>query len=167
MKVFTFISVYAGETNTHARVNLYEMSTYKSCWSWSVSQFSTCMSLLRHGCQRNSFWKSDSQMYTIPDQMNWQFVQILIYVFPIPLKTSCNRHRWRKAKVFSAFCSGKICLVLFQGCCSFVLRHLCPVPIYYMNWSWMQSTEWIDLIGNPISACRLISGNNILLMEYV
>ena len=28
-------------------------------------------------------------------------------------------------------------------------------------------TEWIDLIGNPISACRLISGNNIVLMECV
>ena len=27
--------------------------------------------------------------------------------------------------------------------------------------------EWIDLIGNPISARRLISGNNILPMEYV
>ena len=25
----------------HAGVNLYEMSTYKSCWRWSVSQFST------------------------------------------------------------------------------------------------------------------------------
>ena len=79
MKVFTFICVHAWETNTYARVNLYEMSTYKSCWSWSVSQFSTCMSLLRHGCQRNSFWKSqtDSQMYAFPDQMKWQFVQIL------------------------------------------------------------------------------------------
>ena len=56
------------------------MSTYKSCWSWSVSQFSTCMSLLRHGCQRHSFLNSqtDSQMYTFPDQMNWQFVQILM-----------------------------------------------------------------------------------------
>ena len=45
----------------------------------------------------------------------------------IPLKTSCTGHRWRKAKDFFVFCSGKICLVLFQGCCSFVLRHLCPV----------------------------------------
>ena len=52
----------------------------KSCWSWSVSQFSTCMSLSRHGCQRHSFLNSqtDSQMYTFPDQMNWQFVQILM-----------------------------------------------------------------------------------------
>ena len=32
------------------------------------------------------------------------------------------------AKDFFVFCSGKICLVLFQGCCSFVqLRHLCPI----------------------------------------
>ena len=47
--------------------------------------------------------------------------------FQIPLKTLCAGHRWRKAKDFIVFCSGKICLVLFQGCCSFVLRHLCPV----------------------------------------
>ena len=47
--------------------------------------------------------------------------------FLIPLKTSCTGHRWRKAKDFFVFCSGNICLVLFQGCCSFVLRHLCPV----------------------------------------
>ena len=24
--------------------------TYKSCWRWSVSQFSTCVSLFSHGC---------------------------------------------------------------------------------------------------------------------
>ena len=56
------------------------MSTYKSYWSWSVSQFSTCLTLLRHGCQRNSFWNSqtDSQMYTFPDQINLQFVQVLM-----------------------------------------------------------------------------------------
>ena len=47
--------------------------------------------------------------------------------FQIPLKTSCTRHRWRKAKDYLVFCSGKICLVLFEGCCSFVLHHLCPV----------------------------------------
>ena len=56
------------------------MSTYRSCWSWSVSQFSTCVTLLLHGCQRNSFWncQTDSQMYTFSDQINWQFVQILM-----------------------------------------------------------------------------------------
>ena len=42
-------------------------------------------------------------------------------------QSSCTGHRWPKAKDFFVFCSGKICLVLFQGCCSFVLRHLCPV----------------------------------------
>ena len=80
MKVFTFICVHVWETNTCARVNLYDMSKYKFCWSWSVSQFSTCMSLLRHGCQRNNFWnfQTDSQMYSFSDQMNWQFVQILM-----------------------------------------------------------------------------------------
>ena len=50
-----------------------------------------------------------------------------IYGFQIQLKTSCTWHRWRKAEDFVVFRSGKICLVLFQGCCSFVLRHLCPV----------------------------------------
>ena len=86
------------------------------------------MTLLRHGCERNSFWNSqtDSQMYTFLDQMNWQFVQILMDS-KIPLKTSCTGHRWRKAKYFFVFCSGKVGLVLFQGCCSFVLRHLCSV----------------------------------------
>ena len=47
--------------------------------------------------------------------------------FQIPLKTLCTGHKWRKAKDFFVFCSGKICLVLFQGSCYFVLRHLCPV----------------------------------------
>ena len=124
----TFICVHGWETNTPARVNFYEMSTYKSCWSWSVPQFSTSMTLLSHGCQRNSFWNSqtDSQMYPFPDQMNWQFVQVLMDS-KIPLKTSCTGHRWRKAKDFFVFCSEKIFLVLFQGCCSFVLRYLCPV----------------------------------------
>ena len=108
------------------------MSTYKSCWSWSVPQFSTCMSLLRHGCQRNSFWNSqtDNQMYTFSDQMNWQFVQILMdSKFHSKLRVLdtdyVKQNSW--AKDFFVFCSGKICLVLFQGCCSFVLRHLCPV----------------------------------------
>ena len=127
MKVFAFICVHVWETNTHARVNLYEMSTYKSCWSWSVSQFSTCMSLLRHGF-RNS--KTDSQMYTFPDQMNWQFVQILMdSKFHSKLRVLdtdyVKQNSW--AKDFFVFCSGKICLVLFQGCCSFVSLHLCPV----------------------------------------
>ena len=111
--------------------------------------------------QRTVHQLTDRQMHTFPDQMNWQFVQILMYSkFHSKLRVLDTDD---VKQDFVVFCSGKICLVLFQGCCSFVLRHLCPVPIYYMNWSWMQSTEWIDLIGNPISACRLISGNNISL----
>ena len=102
MKMFIFICVHAWETNTLARVKLYEMS--RSCWRWSVSQFSTCTSLSRHGWQSHSFWNSqdDSQMYTFCDQMNWQFVQ-------------CTGQRWHKTKDFFDFCSGKICLVLFHG----------------------------------------------------
>ena len=78
--------------------------------------------------KRNSFSNSqtDSQMYTFPDQRNWQFVQVLMDS-KIPLKTSCTGHKWRKTKDFFVFCSGKICLVLVQGRCSFVLRHLCQV----------------------------------------
>ena len=71
-----------------------------------VCQFSTCMSLLRHGCQRNSFWNCTlsliNKLTICPD----------INGFQIPLKTSCTRHRWRKAKDLLVFCSGKICLVL-------------------------------------------------------
>ena len=77
MKVF--IVICAWETNTHARMNLYEISTFNLCWSWSVSQFSACMSLLKHVCQRHSLnSQTDSQMYTFLDQVNWQFVQILM-----------------------------------------------------------------------------------------
>ena len=47
--------------------------------------------------------------------------------FQIPLKTSWTGHRSCKAKDFFVFCSRKICLELFQGFCSFVLGHLCPV----------------------------------------
>ena len=64
-------------------------------------------------------------MYTFPGRMNWQFVQILM--------DSKFHSRLRVLDTddvkqdFFVFCSRKICLVLFQGCCSFVLRHLCPV----------------------------------------
>ena len=69
-------------------------------------------------------------MYTFPDQMNWQFVQILMdSKFHSKLRVLdtdyVKQNSW--AKDFFVFCSGKICLVLFQGCCSFVSRHLCPV----------------------------------------
>ena len=102
------------------------MSTYKSCWSWSVSQFSTCMSLLRHGCQRNSFWNSqtDSQMYTFPDQINLQFVRVLMdSKFHSKLRVLDTDDVKQKTSLFSV--QGKsawYCL-----CCSFVSRHLCPV----------------------------------------
>ena len=96
MKVFMVLRIHAWETNTHARVNLYEVSIYKSCWRWSVSQFSTCMRLLRHGCQRHSFGNSqaDGQMYIhvhFPwphwsELMNWQFVQIMASKFRSKLR---------------------------------------------------------------------------------
>ena len=54
---------------------------------WSVSQFSKCMSLFRHGCSlpamqltwlpvSHSFWNSQT-LVKYPDQMNWQFVLIM------------------------------------------------------------------------------------------
>ena len=129
MKVFAFICVHVWETNTHARVNLYDMSKYKLCWSWSVSQFSTCLSLLRHGCQRNSFWNSqtDSQMYTFSDQIYWQFVQILMdSKFHSKLCVLDTNDVKQKTSLFSV--QGKSAwYILFQGSCYFVLRHLCPV----------------------------------------
>ena len=75
---------------------------------------------------------------------------------------------------FFVCCSGNIksaCL-LFHGFCSFVLRHLCPVcPLHKAPITAILSThlllERIDLIRNPISACRLISWNNILPTKHV
>ena len=70
----TCLSGSLTDCQTDALVN----NCYNSCWRWTVSQFSTCMRMLRHGCQRHSFWNSqtDSQMYTFPNQMNSQVVQI-------------------------------------------------------------------------------------------
>ena len=42
-----------------------------------------------------------------------------------------------------------------------------PFITWIFHSSWMWSAVWIDLIGNPISACRLISWNNILPMKHV
>ena len=126
MKVFIVICVHAAEeTNTHARVNLYEMSTNKSCWRWSVFQFSTCMSLLRHGCQRHSFLNSQtgSQMYTFPDQMNWQFVQILMdSKFQSKLRVLDTDDVKQKTSLFSV--QGKSAWYVFMVC-SFVLYVIC------------------------------------------
>ena len=47
--------------------------------------------------------------------LNSQTICANINGFQIPAKTSCIGHRWRKAKDFFVFCSGKICLVCFHG----------------------------------------------------
>ena len=132
MKVFMVLRIHAWETNTHARVNLYEVSVYKSCWRWSVSQFSTCMRLLRHGCQRHSFGNSqaDGQMYIhvhFPwphwsELMNWQFVQIMASKFRSKLCVLETDDVKQKTSLFSV--QGKICLLLFLGFCRFVLHSL-------------------------------------------
>ena len=126
MKVFMVLRIHAWETNTHTRVNLYEVSIYKSCWRWSVSQFSTCMRLLRHGCQRHSFGNSqaDGQMYIYvhfpwpSELMNWQTI-CPDNGFQIPVKTLCTGDRWRKTKDFFVFCSGKNLLVIVSWFLSF------------------------------------------------
>ena len=69
--------------------------------------------------------QTDSQMYIFPDQLNRQICPVLMdSKFHSKLRvldTDDVKH------YFFVFCSGKTCLVLFQGCCSFVVRHLCPV----------------------------------------
>ena len=89
---------------------------------------STCMSLLRHGCQRHSFLNSqtDSQMYTFPDQMNWQFVQILMdSKFQSKLRVLDTHDVKEKTSLFSV--QGKSAWYCFMVLCSFVSCHLCPV----------------------------------------
>ena len=95
---------------------------------WSGFQFSTCMSLLRHGCQRHSFLNSqtDSQMYTFSDQMNWQFFQISMdYKFQSKLRALETDDVKQKTSLF--FVEGKSAWYVFMVFCSFVLCHLCPV----------------------------------------
>ena len=129
--MFIVICVHAWETNAHAQlhagVNLYQMSTYKSCWGWSVSQFKTCMSLFRHGCQRQSFWNSqiDSQIYTFLDQMNWQFDQALMGS-KLTSQNFAYRTQMTRNKRFLCFLFRENLLGI-NGFCSFVLRHPCPV----------------------------------------
>ena len=55
---------------------------------------------------------------------------VILWVRHHGIMKSLAHRRYKKrlnTKDFFVFCSGKIWLVLFQGCCSFVLRHLCPV----------------------------------------
>ena len=56
--------------------------------------------LLRHGCQRHSFWNSqpDSQMYTFPDQMNWQLMDSK---FQSKLQVLDTDHIKQKTSLFS------------------------------------------------------------------
>ena len=92
---------------------------------WSGFQFSTCMSLLRHGCQRHSFLNSQtgSQMYTFPDQMNWQFVQILMdSKFQSKLRVLDTDDVKQKTSLFSV--QGKSAWYVFMVC-SFVLYVIC------------------------------------------
>ena len=77
---------------------------------------STCMSLLRHGCQRHSFFKFPDWQSNVhfpwPNELT---ICADINGFQIPVKTSCTGHRWCKTKDFFVFCSGKICWVCFHG----------------------------------------------------
>ena len=87
---------------------------------------STCMSLLRHGCQRHSFLNSQtaSQMYTFPDQMNWQFVQILMdSKLQSKLRVLDTDDVKQKTSLFSF--QGKSAWYVFMVFCSFVLYVIC------------------------------------------
>ena len=180
MKVF--IVICAWETNTHARMNLYEISTFNLCWSWSVSQFSTCMSLLKHVCQRHSLnSQTDSQMYTFLDQVNWQFVQILMASkFESKLRALETDDIKRKTYLFPVHGKSKSALYCFVVFFSFGFCHLCPVhknaqpPITAILFTYLLHALIVnvkcrmdfDLKENPISACSLISWNTILPMEH-
>ena len=129
MRVFALVVVHDPEMPTSGNlksgdslhwVNLYE--------SWSISQFSTCMTLLIHGCQRNSFWncQTDSQMYTFPDQMNWQFVQIVMgSTIPLKLRVLYTDDLKQKTSLFSV--QGKSAWHCFKAVFFCVTYHLCPV----------------------------------------
>ena len=70
--------------------------------------------------------QTNSQMYTFPDQINWQFVHILMASkFQSKLRvldTLC------KTKDFFVFCSGKLCLLCFHGFLFFCfICRLCQV----------------------------------------
>ena len=87
---------------------------------------STCMSLVRHGCQWHSFlkfpdWQSNVH-FPWPNELT---ICADINGFQIPVKTSCTGQRWCKAKDFFVFCSGKICLVCFHGLFFCFICHLC------------------------------------------
>ena len=119
---------------------------------------------------------------TFSDQMNWQFVQILMNSrFHSKLRVlDTDDAKW---KTFLFSVQGKsACFFFFQGCCYFVLRLMCPVheinaqtPIATILATHLLHEFIVNVkhrmdcrIGNPIPACRLIAGNNmLLLMEYV
>ena len=167
MKVF--IVICAWETNTHARMNLYEISTFNLCWSWSVSQFSTCMSLLKHVCQRHSLnSQTDSQMYTFLDQVNWQFVQILMASkFESKLRALETDDIKRKTYLFPVHEKSKsalYCFVVFS-LLVFAICHLLPSVLHALIVNVKYRMDF-DLKENPISACSLISWNTILPMEH-
>ena len=70
--------------------------------------------------------QTDSQMYTFPDQMNWQFVQILMdSKFQSKLRVLDTHDVKEKTSLFSV--QGKSPWYCFMVLCSFVSSHLCPV----------------------------------------
>ena len=95
-------------------MNLYEMSTYKSCWRWSVSQFSTCMSFWEMVARGIVFLipRLTSQMHTFLEQMNW-------------LRLLDSDDVKRKTSLFSV--PGKSAWYCFMLFALLFLCHLCPV----------------------------------------
>ena len=121
MTVFAFVVVYNHTWQLHCTCmrNKYpcksEMSTYncyKSCWRWSVSQFSTCMRLKFPDWQSIAHFPWPNEFTICPD----------IYGVQIPVKPSCTGQRWRKTKTSLFSVEGKS-----SGFCSFAFRHPCPL----------------------------------------
>ena len=120
MKVFTVICVHARETNTMQEwicsVWNVHIQIMLKVISFSILNMHELVETT--GCH--------SQMHTFPDQMNWHFVQILMdSKFQSKFHALDTDDVAQKTSLFSV--QGKICLVLFHGCCSFVLRHLSPL----------------------------------------
>ena len=94
-----------------------------------MCQFSTCMSLLRHGCQRHSVLNSQTgsqESFALHHLCPVHEVMTGIWN-PLISAQIVNSFGQRKCTFdFFVFCSGKICLICFHGFLFFCfISHLC------------------------------------------
>ena len=119
-------------------------------------------------------------MHTFPDQINWQFVQILMdSKFRSKLRVLDTDDVKQKTSLFSV--QGKSAWYCFMVFCSFVLCHLCLVhkinaqtPITAIPSTYLLHEFIVNVKcrmdgshGKPYICCRLIFWYNILPMEHV